>query len=94
VCDALALYLWFRSVNWCLLSSGPYGLGKTLFLQYYCSVVYLHTESLMCAVGICEKAKLIDVTRKQGTTESLTETRLPCTLRDKDLYLYYVVCFV
>ena len=43
----------------------------------------------MCAVGICEKAKLIDVTRKQGTTQSLTETRLPCTMQDKDLYLYY-----
>jgi len=43
----------------------------------------------MCAVGICEKAKLIDVTRKEGTTESLTETRLSCTIQDKDLYLYY-----
>jgi len=45
----------------------------------------------MCAVGICEKAKLIDVTRKQGTTESLTEARLPCTMQDKDLYLYYIL---
>jgi len=45
----------------------------------------------MCAVGVCEKAKLIDVTRKQGTTESLTEARLPCTTQDKDLYLYYIL---
>ena len=45
----------------------------------------------MCAVGICEKAKLIDVTRKQGTTESLTEARLMCTVSEKDLYLYYFV---
>lgn len=49
------------------------------------------TESLMCAVGICEKAKLIDVTRRQGTTETLTEARLPCTSQDKDLYLYYIL---
>ena len=46
-------------------------------------------ESLMCAVGICEKSKLIDVTSKHGTTESLTEARLPCTMQQKDLYLYY-----
>jgi len=45
----------------------------------------------MCAVGICEKAKLIDVTSKHGTTSSLTEARLTCTMQDKDLYLYYIL---
>ena len=52
-------------------------------------VMCVFLESLMCSVGICEKAKVIDVTRKQGTTESLTETRLMCTVHDKDLHLYY-----
>jgi len=43
----------------------------------------------MVSVGICEKAKVIDLSRRQGTTESLTEARLMCTTLDKDLYLYY-----
>ena len=45
----------------------------------------------MCAVGICEKAKVIDLTQRHGTTSSLTEARLMSTLHDKDLYLYYFV---
>jgi len=44
----------------------------------------------MCSVGICEKAKVIDLTRRHGTTETLTETRLMCTTNEKDLYLYYL----
>ena len=59
------------------------------FSQPCSSSMYVCAESLMCAVGICEKAKLIDVTSKHGMTESLTETRLTCTMQDKDLYLYY-----
>ena len=46
----------------------------------------------MCAVGICEKAKVIDLTRREGTVESLTEARIMCpSISDKDLHLYYLV---
>lgn len=33
--------------------------------------------------------KVIDVTNKRGTVETLTETKISCSLDEKDLYLYY-----
>ena len=49
-------------------------------------------ESLMCAVGICESAAVIDLSRREGVASSLTESRILCpSHNDKDLYLYYFI---
>ncbi|XP_026507222.1 ATP-dependent RNA helicase DDX24 [Terrapene carolina triunguis] len=46
-------------------------------------------EMLMEKVGIRGKPKVIDLTRKETTVETLTETRIYCDMDDKDYYLYY-----
>ncbi|XP_072284285.1 ATP-dependent RNA helicase DDX24 [Pyxicephalus adspersus] len=46
-------------------------------------------ESLMEKVGMKGKPKIIDLTRKQATVETLTETRIHCSTEEKDFYLYY-----
>ncbi|XP_076604558.1 ATP-dependent RNA helicase DDX24 [Chaetodon auriga] len=46
-------------------------------------------ELLMEKVGIKSKPKIIDLTRKEATVETLTETRIHCQKEDKDFYLYY-----
>ncbi|XP_044127848.1 ATP-dependent RNA helicase DDX24 [Bufo gargarizans] len=46
-------------------------------------------ESLMGKIGLKGKPKVIDLTRKQATVETLTETRIHCTGDEKDYYLYY-----
>ncbi|XP_034783835.1 ATP-dependent RNA helicase DDX24-like [Acipenser ruthenus] len=46
-------------------------------------------ETLMEKVGIKSKPKIIDLTRKEATVESLTETRIHCDTDEKDFYLYY-----
>ncbi|KAL6105670.1 ddx24 [Pungitius sinensis] len=46
-------------------------------------------ETLMYKVGIKSKPKIIDLTRKEATVESLTETRIHCQKEEKDFYLYY-----
>lgn len=46
-------------------------------------------ESLMHKVGMKGKPKVIDLTRKQATVETLTETRIHCSTDEKDFYLYY-----
>ncbi|XP_066523471.1 ATP-dependent RNA helicase DDX24 isoform X2 [Hoplias malabaricus] len=46
-------------------------------------------ELLMEKVGIKGKPKIIDLTRKQATVETLTETRIHCEKEEKDYYLYY-----
>ncbi|KAM8917550.1 ATP-dependent RNA helicase DDX24 [Spinachia spinachia] len=46
-------------------------------------------ETLMHKVGIKSKPKIIDLTRKEATVESLTETRIHCHKEEKDFYLYY-----
>lgn len=46
-------------------------------------------EILMEKVGIKSKPKIIDLTRKEATAETLTETRIHCQKEEKDLYLYY-----
>lgn len=40
-------------------------------------------------VGIKGKPKVIDLTRKEATVETLTETRIHCDKEEKDYYLYY-----
>ncbi|XP_053141567.1 ATP-dependent RNA helicase DDX24 [Hemicordylus capensis] len=46
-------------------------------------------ETLMQKVGIKGKPKVIDLTRKEATVETLTETRIHCDTEEKDYYLYY-----
>lgn len=46
-------------------------------------------DLLMQRVGIKDKPKVIDLTRKEATVETLTETRIHCEKEEKDLYLYY-----
>ncbi|XP_072545305.1 ATP-dependent RNA helicase DDX24 [Salminus brasiliensis] len=46
-------------------------------------------EILMEKVGIKNKPKIIDLTRKEATVETLTETRIHCEKDEKDFYLYY-----
>uniref|UniRef100_UPI00398E5BDC ATP-dependent RNA helicase DDX24 n=1 Tax=Pristiophorus japonicus TaxID=55135 RepID=UPI00398E5BDC len=46
-------------------------------------------QALMQKVGIKGKPKVIDLSRKEGTVETLTETRIQCEAEEKDIYLYY-----
>ncbi|XP_077096292.1 ATP-dependent RNA helicase DDX24 [Siphateles boraxobius] len=46
-------------------------------------------QILMERVGMKGKPKVIDLTRKEATVETLTESRISCTKEDKDLFLYY-----
>ncbi len=46
-------------------------------------------QLLMEKVGVKDKPKVIDLTRKQATVETLTETRISCSKDEKDLLLYY-----
>lgn len=46
-------------------------------------------EVLMEKVGIKAKPKVIDLTRKEATVETLMETRIHCDKDEKDFYLYY-----
>ncbi len=46
-------------------------------------------QILMEKVGVKDKPKVIDLTRKQATVETLTETRISCSKDEKDLLLYY-----
>lgn len=45
---------------------------------------------IMSMVGIVDKdAKVVDITTKKGTCETLVEMTLTCQLNQKDYYLYY-----
>ncbi|NXG16427.1 DDX24 helicase, partial [Grallaria varia] len=46
-------------------------------------------ELLIEKIGIKGKPKVIDLTRKEATVETLTETRIHCNTNEKDYYLYY-----
>ncbi|XP_072895275.1 ATP-dependent RNA helicase DDX24 [Hemitrygon akajei] len=46
-------------------------------------------EALIHKVGLRGKPKVIDLSRKEGTVETLTETRIQCEVEEKDIYLYY-----
>ena len=46
-------------------------------------------DLLMQKVGIKDRPKVIDLTRKEATVETLTETRIHCDKEEKDFYLYY-----
>ncbi|XP_041358489.1 ATP-dependent RNA helicase DDX24-like [Gigantopelta aegis] len=71
-----------------MLHSGPQRhLGKKKTKEKM--DVKLKLERLMTRIGIKERPKVIDVTRKTGTAETLTEARINCTTNEKDIYLYY-----
>ncbi|KAM4853059.1 ATP-dependent RNA helicase DDX24 isoform 1-T3 [Thomomys bottae] len=46
-------------------------------------------DLLMHKIGLRGKPKVIDLTRKEGTVETLTETKIHCEADEKDFYLYY-----
>lgn len=46
-------------------------------------------EILIDRVGIKAKPKIVDLTRKEATVETLTETCIQCQKEEKDFYLYY-----
>lgn len=46
-------------------------------------------DLLMQKVGMRGKPKVIDLTRKEATVETLTETKIHCEVDEKDYYLYY-----
>jgi len=44
---------------------------------------------LMQMVGVKDRRKIVDITRKSGTAETLSESILHCATNEKDYYLYY-----
>ncbi|XP_075386848.1 ATP-dependent RNA helicase DDX24 [Tenrec ecaudatus] len=46
-------------------------------------------DLLMQKMGMRGKPKVLDLTRREATVETLTETKIHCEADDKDLYLYY-----
>ena len=48
-------------------------------------------NELMTFVGVSERRKVVDITRKVGTAETLSETVIHCSLEEKDAYLYYFI---
>ncbi|XP_042206920.1 ATP-dependent RNA helicase DDX24-like isoform X2 [Homarus americanus] len=54
----------------------------------------LKIDQLAKIIGVKSNPKIVDVTRKFGTAESLTEARINCDKEEKDIYLYYFLkCF-
>lgn len=49
----------------------------------------LKVKQLSKIIGLKAKPKVVDVTRKFGTAESLTESRINCNKDEKDFFLYY-----
>ncbi|XP_046848202.1 ATP-dependent RNA helicase DDX24-like [Xenia sp. Carnegie-2017] len=66
-----------------LIHPRPEGKKKILFNATY------FTETLLKKIGLREKSKVIDLSRKSLTVERLTESKLMCSVQDKDVYLYY-----
>ena len=48
-------------------------------------------ELLVKNIGVKDKVERVDLTRKKGTAETLTETYFLCNVEDKDLHLYYML---
>ncbi|XP_054720063.1 ATP-dependent RNA helicase DDX24-like isoform X1 [Uloborus diversus] len=46
-------------------------------------------DSFIKVIGMKENHKVIDVTKKTGVAETLTESQIMCSIEEKDLYLYY-----
>ena len=48
-------------------------------------------SELVEMVGMKERRKVVDITRKVGTAETLSESVLHCATTEKDYYLYYFI---
>merc|ERR550539_1915055 len=48
-------------------------------------------SELVEMVGMKERRKVVDITRKVGTAETLSECVLHCATTEKDYYLYYFI---
>ncbi|XP_069345356.1 ATP-dependent RNA helicase DDX24 [Eulemur rufifrons] len=46
-------------------------------------------DLLVQKIGMRGKPKVVDLTRKEATVETLTETKIHCETDEKDFYLYY-----
>ena len=53
------------------------------FKTIYQKCLLYSSELLMKNIGLKDKAKVIDLTRKAGTVETLTEARINCTMEEK-----------
>lgn len=51
----------------------------------------LKISELAKMTGVKPNPKIVDVTQKFGTAESLTEARINCIKEEKDRYLYYIL---
>ena len=47
-------------------------------------------KSITSAIGVKMKRKVVDLTRKSGTAETLLESKIHCSINEKDFYLYYL----
>jgi hypothetical protein len=56
------------------------------------SIELVCLDTLLKKVGLHEKSKVIDLTRKGLTVESLTESKLMCSVEDK--VRYWVICCI
>ena len=45
--------------------------------------------SITIVIGVKSRPKIVDLSRKIGTAETLTESRIHCATTEKDIYLYY-----
>ena len=48
-------------------------------------------SELVEMIGMKERRKVVDITRKVGTAETLSECVLHCPTTEKDYYLYYFI---
>ena len=46
---------------------------------------------LIEGIGVKQRRKVVDITRKVGTAETLSESAIHCATAEKDYYLYYFV---
>ena len=49
------------------------------------------SDALIQSIGLSAKPKVIDLSKKEGIVESLSEFRINCSMEEKDFYLYYVL---
>ena len=64
-------------------------LCKSVSLNQACGIMFklfFFSDTLLKKVGLREKSKVIDLTRKGLTVESLTESKLMCSVEDKVRY--------
>ncbi|XP_066030068.1 ATP-dependent RNA helicase DDX24-like [Pocillopora verrucosa] len=82
-----------RKRQWTSISIGASISFSLLFLKLMVFMTITNEEgfvSLMDKVGLQKNScKIIDVTNKRGTVETLTEAKISCVIEEKDLYLHY-----